>query len=197
MELPREEMDEIQAAAGGDRAAFTRLHERHRAMVLRRLSHLVGPGATVDDLLQETFWKAYRALSTFRGECPFPYWLLRIATRCAFAERRRARRSIWRLFVAPDEERAALAQAAAARCPELTAVHAALDHLSPRLREAVILFELEGRTLAEIGAELGLPIATVAARVRRGRARLKKHLVRAGYDELGEARLTLCTGETT
>ncbi len=194
-----EEAALIRAAAAGNRAAFDELYARHHRLVVARLTHLLGPSVGVDDLVQETFLRAYRALHRFRGECPFRYWLLRIATHTARAERRSARRSIWRLFLGSDEEDAARVQvpAAAEAYPELVAVHAALDRLSPVLREAVILFELEGRTLAEIGAELGLPLHTVAARVRRGRSALREELTRMGCARLGDATLIVCTGEST
>jgi RNA polymerase sigma-70 factor (ECF subfamily) len=183
----------IGAAAAGDRAAFAILYERHHLRVVARLSHLVGPSAAVDDLVQETFACAWRALRTFRGEAPFLSWLLGIATRAARSEHRRRRRSIWRLFLGPGEEDA-LCPSVAARAetyPDLVAVHAALDRLSPPLREAVILFELEGRTLIEIAQELGVSVNTIGARVRRGREALRRRLEKAWR----RSPLPMCRGE--
>jgi RNA polymerase sigma-70 factor (ECF subfamily) len=172
----------IAAAQTGDHAAFAKLYASHRAAIVTRLSYLRGPGGSIEDLVQETFLRAYRALPRFRAGCPFRYWLLRIATHVARSEHRSLRRSLWRLF-AGDEEQSALSPSAPAQpelYPELRALYAALERLSPRLREAVVLFDLEGRSLAEIAAELDSPLHTIAARVRRGRAALRKTLEKDG-----------------
>ena len=168
-------MDEaslIRSAQSGSRAAFAALYALRHAAVLRRLTHLCGPGMQVDDLVQDTFIRAYRSLKRFRGACPFGWWLLRIATHVARSSRRSVRRSLWRLFAGDDEE-AALSDRDASAQPELTSVHVALSKLSDKLREAVILHDLEERTLAEIAGELEVPLHTVAARVRRGREQLR------------------------
>ena len=57
--------------------------------------------------------------------------------------------------------------------PSLRLVHAALERLSPRLREAVVLFELEGLSLAEMAVALEIPLHTAASRLRRGREKLR------------------------
>jgi RNA polymerase sigma-70 factor (ECF subfamily) len=178
------------AAARGDEAAFARLYERHAGRVAKRLSHLLGPAGGVDDLVQETFVRAMKSLPQFRGDCSFRHWLLRIAMSLARDEQRRARRSIWKLFTEPEEIEQTLAAdvADADRYADLVAVHRALAKLSPRLREVVVLFELEGESLAEIAAQFEVPVNTVASRLRRGRERLRGLLHRSGYaDELSPA----------
>jgi RNA polymerase sigma-70 factor (ECF subfamily) len=174
----------VTAAARGDTLAFRRLYERHVARVMRRLSHLMGPHGSIDDLVQDTFLRAMKSLSRFRGERPFLHWLLRIATSVARDEQRRARRSLWTLLTRPQTLDDALGSDARAEgYADLVTVHRALDQLSPRLREVVILFELEGESLAEIAVELRLPLHTVASRLRRGRERLRAVLRRSGYAE--------------
>ncbi len=174
----------IAAAQTGDHAAFAKLYASHRSAIVTRLSYLRGPGGSIEDLVQETFLRAYRALPRFRAGCPFRYWLLRIATHVARSDHRSLRHApLWRLFVGDGEEQSALSPSAPAQpelYPELRALYAALERLSPRLREAVVLFDLEGRTLAEIAAELDSPLHTIAARVRRGRAALRKTLEKDG-----------------
>jgi RNA polymerase sigma-70 factor (ECF subfamily) len=188
----------LRAAVAGDHSALNGLYARHRGAVIGRLSHLCGPCVDLDDLVQETFLSAFRALGSYRGDAPFRAWLLGIATHAARSHHRRARRSIWRLFFANDEEHSlsASVRAEADAYPELAAVHAALGRLPARLREAVILFELEGRTLVEIATEQGIPINTVAARVRRGRVALRTELSRMGCTE-GDAMLAPCPGENS
>lgn len=180
----------IRAAATGDAGAFSRLYDRYYKVVARRLSHLLGPKtshATVDDLAQDTFVRAMHALPSFRGDSPFRFWLLRIALSVARDEQRRTQRSLWRLFFSSaDEQRAAQTSAqsgAADAYADLRAVHDALATLSPRLREVVVLFELEGESIAAIAALLEVPLHTVGSRLRRGREQLREALRRAGYEE--------------
>ena len=178
-ELPvDEELALTRAAANGDRHAFSALYERHRGVVAGRLRRLVGHSATVDDLVQDTFLRAYRSLGGFRGGSSFRAWLLGIATHAARSEQRRAGRSIWRLFSAPAEEAALIGQVAvpADAHPARSALRSALDRLSAPLRQAVVLSDVEGRTLHEIAGDLQLSINTVAARVRRGRSALRRQL---------------------
>ena len=78
--------------------------------------------------------------------------------------------------------------------PTLRAVHRALGQLSDSLREAVVLFELEGLSLAEMSLELDVPLHTAASRVRRGREKLRRSLERMGYAPLLQS-VVLCGGE--
>ncbi len=197
MHSPEDEAELVRAAAHGDRVAFGALYARYRPLVAMRVSYLVGIRGSTDDAVQETFLRAYKALPAFRGECPFEWWLLRIATRVARSERRSLRRSIWRLFVgdAEEETTAQHAPAVAEHYAELALVHEALDHLSPRLREAVIWFELQGLTLKEIADEQGMPLNTVAARVRRGREAMREHVAKRVGDRALNPVLLACRGE--
>lgn len=188
----------IRAAAAGDASAFSRLYDRYYKIVARRLSHLLGPKtshATVDDLAQDTFVRAMHALPSFRGDSPFRFWLLRIAMSVARDEQRRTQRSLWRLFFSSADEQRAAQQtssetATADAYADLRAVHDALATLTPRLREVVVLFELEGESLAEIAALLEVPLHTVGSRLRRGREQLREALRRAGYEEAATATTT-------
>jgi RNA polymerase sigma-70 factor (ECF subfamily) len=184
-----DELSLVRAAANGDATAFARLYDAYYERVTRRLSHLLGPTSNVDDVLQETFLRAMRALRQFRGERPFRHWLLRIAMSAARDEQRRSRRAIWRLFSEPDQIEQARSSDVrdAERYADLVAVHRALRQLSPRLREVVILFELEGESLADIAAQLSLSTNTVASRLRRGRERLRAALERSGYADFARA----------
>src|SRR5262249_6937950 len=99
-------MDEaalIGAAMRGDGEAFSGLYDRHVGAVVRRLSHFSGPSGNLDDLVQETFLRAMKALPRFRGDSPFRHWILRIATSVAHDDQRRKKRSLWRLFVKPEQ----------------------------------------------------------------------------------------------
>lgn len=192
------EADLIRAAIAGDPHAFAELYDRHVEIVIKRLSHLMGPRGGVDDLTQETFLRVMKALHRFRGESPFRHFVLRIATSVAFDEMRRASRSPWRLFAEPEQiDEAASQKQDAEAYADLAAVHRALRRLSPRLREVVVLFELEGESLAEIAVELGISIHTAGSRLRRGREKLRQILERSGYSDCAEPGAFLCLGERT
>lgn len=186
----------VARAQAGDRVAFEELYHRFYPAVVKRLTHLMGPSVSVNDLVQETFVQAYRHLSRFRGEGHFCHWVLRIASNVARSNYRRTRRSIFRLWERPELEDAVPSpiESVDEAYPTLRAVHQALEQLSPPLREAVVLFELEGMSLAEIASELGVPLHTVASRLRRGRERLRKVLEGMGFAPLVQT-VALCSGE--
>jgi RNA polymerase sigma-70 factor (ECF subfamily) len=187
-ELETSTEDLVREAQRGARAPFEELYRRYYPPVVRRISHLVGPAgaASVHDLAQETFLRAYRALGQLRagGErCSFAGWVLRIATNAARDHYRQHRRRPWRLWRRADDEQAvaARAQGVDQSYPTLQAVHRALEQISPKLREAVILFELEELSLAEMASLLEVPLHTAASRVRRGREELRAALERMGW----------------
>jgi RNA polymerase sigma-70 factor (ECF subfamily) len=192
--------DLVSMAQEGDRCAFEELYRRYRPQVVRRLTHLVGPSddGVVFDLVQDTFIQAYRNLKRFRGESPFGHWVVRIATNLARSHFRRCRRSVWKLWERPETEVAvaSVERGVDETYPTLLAVHQALNRLSPSLREAVILFELEGLSLAEMSNELQIPLHTAASRLRRGRHKLRKTLERLGFAPCAvQGTVALCVGE--
>lgn len=195
--LLRQTSDElVQLARQGQREAFEELYRRYYPQVVRRLTHLVGPGAAVHDLVQETFLQSYQNLKKFRGESPFIHWLLRIASNVARSHFRQTRRSLWKLWERPEAETSIPSPIKSVddAYPTLQAVHHALAGLSPALREAVVLFELEGLTLVEMSSQLGIPLHTAASRVRRGRKGLRKQLEQMGFAPMVQA-VALCAGE--
>lgn len=185
----------VRASREGDRPAFEELYRRYHPAVVRRLTHLLGPENNVADLCQETFAAAWQQLHRFRGEAPFDHWLLRIATNQARGHYRSQQRRPWRLWERPEQEAEQNAGGAEPAYPELQAVHRALAELSTRLREAVVLFELEGLSLAELASTLDVSINTAASRVRRGRDKLREVLLRLGYEAQATPGASLCQGE--
>jgi RNA polymerase sigma-70 factor (ECF subfamily) len=189
----------VRRARRGDRSAFEELYHRYYPAVAKRLTHMLGPSSPqVSDLIQDTFAQAYQNLSRFRGDGHFCHWLLRIASNQARSSFRRSKRSIFRLWDRPERQEAVASplESVDETYPTLHAVHQALGTLSPTLREAVVLFELEGLSLAEMSVELGVPLHTAASRVRRGRERLRKALERMGYTPLMQATsVAFCNGE--
>ena len=154
----------VSRARAGDTAAFDALYRRTHGAVVRRISHLAGPGV-IQDLVQDAFVAAFQGIHRFRGDAPFEHWMLRIATNVARTHYRKHRRSRLRLWERADAvaEVVSPLRGVDESYPHLQLVHRALDRLSPRLRETVVLYELEGLSLAEIADVLEIPLNTVAA----------------------------------
>ncbi|WP_237706538.1 RNA polymerase sigma factor [Kribbella flavida] len=160
---------------GGDSTAYAELVNRH-ARVAQRMAVLLGAGADADDVVQESFVKAYRALGGFRVDSAFRPWLLRIVaneTRNVVRSRgRRARRE--ELAAVPDEvlDPAAVALSAERRRELLDALKA----LPEQYRLVVTcryLLELDEQETATV---LGWPRGTVKSRLHRALGRLRSQL---------------------
>jgi len=154
-----------------DRQAFGELVRRHQPLVrgfLRRM--LGGAPELADDLAQETFIKAHRALRGFRGGAKLSVWLCAIAANELRAEwRRRARRAE---FLEDDSDTAA---------PDLDPglrrdLGTGLAALPEAQRAALVLCFEHGLTHEEAAAAMGCPLGTLKSHVRRGKARLRAWL---------------------
>jgi RNA polymerase sigma-70 factor, ECF subfamily len=170
---PSPEMRALVArAAAGDLAAFRRIYDLHLEGVSRAVSRLLGPGAEVDDVVQEVFIRVHRCLADFRYECQLSTWLYRVARSVAISHLRRRTEPVcltdWRNLRASASDFSRLE----AR-ERMRALHAALEQVAPESREAFLLFEIEGMKLREIAELTGEPLNTVAARVRRTREHLR------------------------
>ncbi len=183
----------VAKARAGDREAFGELVVLHQDLVfrvVRRTSQV--DAATAEDLAQETFLRAFRALDSFRGECSFLHWLLCIASnvtinRAALAAVRAERRA-----VSLDAPRAAEGEAGmdpvdesdrgpAARMERLELMEAldqALARLPEEFRAAVVLCDVEGLEYDAIAEVLGIPVGTVRSRLHRGREQLREIVAR-------------------
>ena len=171
----------VAAAAAGDRGAFEALVLRHQTRIVNYAMAIVKNPADAEDAAQETFIRAYRSLTRFRGDSSFKTWLYTIATNAARTGlERRGRRS--RLEdESLDDESAPLAAGdvpAGGADAETTLVRResidrALAALPPDLRVAVVLRDVEGLDYKEIAAATGAPIGTVESRIFRARRRLR------------------------
>jgi RNA polymerase sigma-70 factor (ECF subfamily) len=162
-----------QSAARGDRAALTELIRATQHDVWRLCAHLVDPAAA-DDLAQETYLRAVRALRGFRGDAPVRAWLLTIARRVCAAEiksRQRAREAV--AGVAAGLPAAETAGDPGLRA-ELTGLLLSLDQ---DRRAAFVLTQVLGCSYAETASICGVPVGTVRSRVARARADLDELLM--------------------
>jgi len=173
---PVDDLTALALAAGrGERAALEVFVTRTQADVWRLCAHLGDP-AHADDLTQEVYERALKALPRFRGEAPARAWLLSIARRtCADDIRRRTRRRALtdRLGRGPQVEH----EPDPTGAPDLLAL---VEGLDDDRREAFVLTQVLGLPYAEAAAACGCPIGTIRSRVARARADLLDAL---GTDE--------------
>ena len=171
----------VQACIAGDRAAQQELFRAYREGVLRLVWRLLGGRCAddIEDAIQEVYVAFFRSLPSWRGACSLETWLCRVGTRvCMTQLRRRYRRSERVALRASPQVLAAVADAAdspqvQAESAEAAAqVHAALERLAPERRTALVLYEMEGRSLEEIAAAMGSSVGTVKSRLFRGRREL-------------------------
>ncbi|MGE0877353.1 MAG: sigma-70 family RNA polymerase sigma factor [Acidimicrobiia bacterium] len=155
----------LQAAIEGDDVAVATFVRRTQPSVWRVCSVLGSPGE-VEDLVQETYLRAFGALRTFRGEAPVLAWLLSIARRvCADDVRKRQR--IRRL----SERMPTRFRSVPAPSEPLDEV---LRYLNPEQREAFVLTQLVGLSYEEAAVAMECPIGTVRSRVARARDELAR-----------------------
>lgn len=154
------------AAGRGDEAAAAGFVRASQAEVWRLLAHL-SDRESADDLTQETYLRAFRALPRFRGESSARTWLLAIARRVA-ADNLRSRGRRPRDAAGPEHEVPAAGSDPADHIP----VSLLVAHLDRERREAFVLTQLLGLSYAEAAEVCACPLGTVRSRVARARADL-------------------------
>lgn len=176
-ELDEEEL--VGACRRGERWAQRALFERHNAPVFRALLALTGDPTDAEDLVQETFLKAYGAIGGFRGHSSVRTWLLRIATNAFYEERRRMgtrRRHLDRVQSESRAESLRVVRTARNGNPEQhelrDLVVQGLRALRVADRTVLTLHDIEGYRYAEIAEILDVAPGTVGSRLSRARERL-------------------------
>jgi len=177
----------VERAQRGDKTAFELLVAKYQRKLARLLSRFIRDPAEVEDVAQEAFIKAYRALPSFRGESAFYTWLYRIGINTAknylVAMGRRAPTTTE--FDSEDAENFEDGdQLRDVNTPEnelmskqiAQTVNAAMALLPEELRVAITLREIEGLSYEEIAEMMGCPIGTVRSRIFRAREAIASKL---------------------
>lgn len=177
----------VERAQRGDKHAFELLVAKYQRRLGRLISRFVRNAAEAEDVTQDAFIKAYRALPAFRGDSAFYTWLYRIGINTAknhlVAQGRRAPTSTpFDSDEAEDFEDAALLHEVATPENELMSkqvvevVNSSLQELPDDLRTALTLREIEGLSYEEIAAVMDCPIGTVRSRIFRAREAIAANL---------------------
>lgn len=172
----------IEAVLGGDTEQFSGLVTRYQSRVLRFVHKYEHNTHDAQDLAQETFLQAYRALPSFHHSARFSTWLIGIAFNLV---KNHISRSPTKQHVHLDvDDQPEQASTAAAEDPaqayesqQLRAAMAqAVAALPPHMRDAMLLVASEGQSYEEVAATLGVPVGTVKSRLCRARVQLAEAL---------------------
>ncbi|MGE5493374.1 MAG: RNA polymerase sigma factor RpoE [Actinomycetota bacterium] len=170
----------VEKAQGGDKHAFDLLVGKYQRKLGRLLSRFIRDPAEVEDVTQEAFIKAYRALPSFRGESAFYTWLYRIGINTAknylVSQNRRAPTTTEfdtedaETFEDGDQLRDINTPESVLLSKQIgETVNSAMDALPEELRVAIVLREIEGLSYEEIAHIMNCPIGTVRSRIFRAR----------------------------
>lgn len=177
----------VERAQRGEKRAFDLLVSKYQRRLARLLSRFLRDSADIEDVTQEAFVKAYRALPSFRGESAFYTWLYRIGINTAknFLSASGRRPIINSEVEDEDGESFDMAsQLPDFNTPEselmnkeiLTTVNAAVEALPEELRTAISLREMDGLSYDEIAKVMNCPIGTVRSRIFRAREAIATEL---------------------
>jgi RNA polymerase sigma-70 factor (ECF subfamily) len=159
--------DLVARARAGDSVAFERLFERYHAAILNYIHRMVGDRALAEDLTQDAFIKAYRALPSTRPDLAFKAWLYRIATNTAISHLRRRKLVKWIPFLTDQDH--ATGESVERSIGRKHDVEQALAKIPQHYAAALLLRHYQGLSLAETAQ--ALEITENAAKLRLFRAR--------------------------
>lgn len=186
----REEMILIEQSLRGQTSAFADLVTRHHREVFAVALAMMSDYDEAEDIAQDAFVRAFRSLSTFRGESKFSTWLIGITINLC-----REKRRWWlirRKYIATSlddpvetgegampsqvEDPSDTADVIAMKAEDRSALMEALDRLDPASRSILVLREIQGMSYIEIAQMLGCRMGTVKSRINRARLLLRERL---------------------
>lgn len=172
----------VERAVAGDQKAFELLVIKYQRRIQRLIGRMVRDVDLVEDIAQETFIRAYRALAQFRGEAQFYTWLYRIAVNTAkkaLMDLKRNPTVSENFFKSDDDDETSPLEneLTSSETPDAVLaskeiaqiINAALEALPEELRLAITLREIEGLSYEEISEAMNCPIGTVRSRIFRAR----------------------------
>ena len=186
-DAPDDDLALVEASMSGDIAAFEELVRRHDRKLLRMAQQVTGNLEDAQEVVQETFLKAFQKLSQFQRNAKFSTWLIRIALNESFMKLRRRRKHAQELplqYDDPNGDHQPMDVADWSPNPEELysrselheILHQALDGLLPTLRVVFVLRDVEGLSTLETAMVLGLQQGAVKARLFRARLQLREKL---------------------
>jgi len=184
--VEQSDLELVRRVQKGERGAFDLLVLRYQHKVVKLVARLLRDPAEAEDVAQEAFVKAYRALGSFRGDSAFYTWLYRIAVNTArntMASRQR-RPLDYEADLSESEQSVVESRMRHGDTPEAVAlsdeihrtVNGAIEALPEDLRTAIVLREVEGLSYEEIAEAMDCPVGTVRSRIFRAREAIDRSL---------------------
>jgi RNA polymerase sigma-70 factor, ECF subfamily len=184
--VEQSDLELVRRVQRGERGAFDLLVLRYQHKVVKLVARLLRDSAEAEDVAQEAFVKAYRAIGSFRGDSAFYTWLYRIAVNTArntMASRQR-RPVDYEADLSESQQSAVESRMRDLDTPEAAAltdeihrtVNRAVEELPEDLRTAIILREIEGLSYEEIAEAMDCPVGTVRSRIFRAREAIDRNL---------------------
>jgi RNA polymerase sigma-70 factor (ECF subfamily) len=186
---PNSETVLVDRARNGDAAAFTELVHRYERKIFRLAKHITQNDEDAEDVLQESFLKAYSNLDTFQGQSKFYTWIVRIAVNEALMKLRKRKSDRTVSLDEPQdtgEETVAREIAVWDGDPEQRysqeelreILERAIDSLKPSFRTVFVLRDIEELSTEETAESLGISVPAVKSRLLRARLQLREKLTR-------------------
>lgn len=184
--VEQSDLELVRRVQRGERGAFDLLVLRYQHKVVKLVARLLRDPTEAEDVAQESFVKAYRALGSFRGDSAFYTWLYRIAVNTArntMASRQR-RPLDYEADLSESEQSVVESRMRHGDTPEAavlsdeihSTVNSAIEALPEDLRTAIILREVEGLSYEEIAEAMECPVGTVRSRIFRAREAIDRSL---------------------
>lgn len=183
-----EQLDEdlVLRVQRGDKSAFDLLVIKYQHKIVQLVNRYIKDPSEAQDVAQEAFIKAYRALGNFRGDSAFYTWLYRIAINTAknYLVSRSRRSSDYQVDIQDAEAIENAPQLQGMETPErlllnqeiIDTIKTAIDKLPEEMRTAIMLREFEGMSYEEIAQAMDCPVGTVRSRIFRAREAIDNKL---------------------
>ncbi|KAF3981144.1 MAG: RNA polymerase sigma factor RpoE [Methylococcales symbiont of Hymedesmia sp. n. MRB-2018] len=178
--------DLVRRVQQGDKSAFDLLVIKYQHRIIQLVNRYVKDPSEAQDVAQEAFIKAYRALGNFRGDSAFYTWLYRIAINTAknYLVSRSRRYSDYQVDIQDAEQVGNAPQLKGMDTPEhllmndeiVAVIKSAIEKLPEEMKNAIMLREFEGMSYEEIAQIMECPVGTVRSRIFRAREAIDKKL---------------------
>lgn len=186
--MENEELSLVRKAAAGDDRAFEEIMKRYEKLVFNVAMRSVSSPTEAEYVSQDAFYKAWRSLGSFRGDCSLSTWLCRITMNCAVDYIRTMHRhdaasltvededgEVHEMEV-PDTDTSRMPEENAIRDEQIRAVREAIASLPEEQKQIVTMRDMTGMSYKDISDALSLEMGTVKSRLNRARAAVKKYL---------------------
>lgn len=171
-----EDRADVERVLAGDPAAFEGIVRRWQKPLVNLAYRFCRDRGRAEDMAQEAFLRAFRALATWRREAAFSTWLFALSTNLYCSEVRRIPAPASTIGKGLELADQAAVDGGLERRDRDRAIRDAVQRLPARYRETMILFYFHDRDIAAVASGLGVPVGTVKARLSRGRDMLRKKL---------------------